>query len=150
LSISCGLGGARSISAQQTINLPDVTLAQVRAVDGVRHADLLALATVDARFLHGRFQSFPVIGVDGVTLARAPATIGVLAGQRRANNPLVVDAGGTEGTQQTPVARTDQWPHDGVHLDAPTRELERGDELLVTEPRVRVLARSRSLPRPVS
>ena len=50
-------------SVEQTINLPDSALAQVRGVDGVRFATPLALGTTDVRFPNGRFQAFQVIGV---------------------------------------------------------------------------------------
>ena len=134
-------------SAELTINLPDSALMQVRSVEGVRYAAPLALGNVDARFPNGRFQSFQVIGVDDATLAGAPPINGVSVSELRANNAVIVDAGGTDGKLETPIAKTDQWPHDGVHLDVPTRELDQGDELLVNEQLVRVLARSHSLPR---
>ena len=134
-------------SAEQTINLPDSALAQVRNVEGVRHAEPLALGTVEARFPNGRFQSFQVIGVDDATLAGAPAIGGTSVSELRANNAVIVDAGGTSDKLETPIAKADQWPHDGVHLDVPTRELDKGDELLVNEKLVRVLARSHGLPR---
>ena len=134
-------------SAEQTINLPDSALSRVRSVEGVRSAAPLALGTVDARFPNGRFQSFQVIGVDAATLTGAPATGGVAASELRSADVVIVDAGGTSGKLETPVAKADQWPHDGVHLDAATRELERGDELLVNDVLLRVLARSRGLPR---
>lgn len=134
-------------SAEQTINLPDSALAQVRSVDGVGRASALALGTVDARFPNGRFQSFQVIGVDDASLAGAPMLRGAPPAGLRASNAVIVDAGGTDGKLETPIARADQWPHDGVHLGAPTRPLERGDELLVNEQRVQVLARSQGLPR---
>lgn len=134
-------------SAEQTINLPDSALAQVRSVEGVRYAAPLALGTVDARFPNGRFQSFQVIGVDDATLAGAPAVGGVNVNELRAHNAVIVDAGGTDGKLDTPIAKADQWPHDGVHLNVAMRELDRGDELLVNEQLVRVLVRSKGLPR---
>ena len=133
-------------SAEQTINLPDSALARVRGVDGVSHAEPLALGSVDARFANGRFQTFQLIGVDDATLAGAPRFAGDVA-QLRANNSVIVDAGGTEGKLDTPIAKSDQWPHAGVRLAAPTRLLERGDELLVNDQLVRVLDRSDGLPR---
>lgn len=134
-------------SVEQTINIPDSALARVRSVEGVRYATPLALGTVDARFPNGRFQTFQVIGVDDATLAGAPTTAAGNPGELRANNVVIVGAGGTDGKLETPIARADQWPHDGVHLDAPTRELGKGDELLVNEQLVRVLARADGLPR---
>ena len=134
-------------SAEQTINLPDSALARVRSVEGVRYAAPLALGTAEVRFPNGRFQSFQVIGVDDATLAGAPSIAGVIASDLRANNAVIVDAGGTSGKLETPLAKVDQWPHDGVHLDVPTRQLARGDELLVNDQLVRVLARSEGLPR---
>lgn len=134
-------------SAEQTINLPDSALARVRSVEGVRFASPMALATVDARYPDGRFQSFQLIGIDDATLAGAPALADSGFAVLRAHNAVIVDAGGTEGKLQTPVAKADQWPHDGAHLQAPTRELAAGDEVLVNDQLVRVAGRSHTLPR---
>jgi hypothetical protein len=54
-------------STELTINIPDSALARVRSVDGVLSATPLALATADARFPDGRFQSLQLIGVDDAT-----------------------------------------------------------------------------------
>jgi len=134
-------------SVEQTINIPDSALSQVRSVEGVRYAAPLALGTVDVRFPNGRFQTFQVIGVDDAMLAGAPPIVGASASELRAHDAVIVDAGGTSGKLETPISKADQWPHDGVHLDVPTRELSSGDELLINEHLVRVLARSRALPR---
>ena len=134
-------------SVEQTINIPDSALARVRSVEGLLYASPLALGTVDVRFPNGRFQTFQVIGVDDTTLAGLPAIVGASASELRAHNAVIVDAGGTSGKLETPLSKADQWPHDGVHLDAPTRELTQGDELLVNEQLVRVLVRSEGLPR---
>jgi putative ABC transport system permease protein len=134
-------------SVEQTINIPDSALLQVRSVEGVRYAAPLALGTVDARFPNGRFQTFQVIGVDDATLTGVPPIVGANASELRASNTVIVDDGGTDGKLQTPIANADKWPHDGAHLDVPTRELAKGDELLVNEQLVRVLARSDTLSR---
>jgi putative ABC transport system permease protein len=134
-------------SAEQTINLPDSALSQVRSVAGVRSASPLALGTAEVRFANGRFQTFQVIGVDDATLAGAPTLPGDSGAGLREHNAVVVDAGGTDGKLETPFASADQLPRDGVHLDVPTRELAPGDELLINEQLVRVLARSNALPR---
>ncbi len=134
-------------SVEQTINIPDSALLQVRNVEGVRTAVPLTLGTINARFPNGRFQVFQVIGVDDATLAGTPAISGGSIDEMRASNMVVVDDGGTDGKLETPIAKADQWPHDGVHLGVPTRELAWGDELLVNEQRVRVLARSNNLSR---
>lgn len=135
-------------SSEQTIDMPDSALQQVRSISGVRYAAPLALGNVDARMANGRFQSFQVIGVEDVTLTGAPvpeghATPDVL----RQPDAAIVDPGGTSGKLDTPLRPQDQWPHDGVHLDVPMRELRAGDELLVDDSRVRVLGRSHTLPR---
>lgn len=134
-------------SVEQTINLPDSALSRVRSVDGVAYAAPLLLGTAQARFADGRFQSFQVIGVDDATLQGAPPVDGRAPTSLHAGNTVVVDAGGTSGKLQTPTAATDQWPHDGPHLDAPTRELAAGDELLVNDHLVRVVGHSHTLPR---
>jgi putative ABC transport system permease protein len=134
-------------SVEQTINMPASALSRVRSVEGVQAAVPLMLGTVDARFANGRFQTFQVIGVDDASLAGAPALPGSDRSELRAPGAVVVDAGGTSGKLETPVLGRDQWPHDGVHLEVPTRELARGDELLINDRLVRVLGKSESLPR---
>ncbi len=134
-------------SVEQTINMPTSALFRVRSVEGVTYAAPLVLGSVNARFANGRFQSFQVIGVDDASLAGAPALPGHSATQLRAPGSVIVDAGGTTDKLQTPSLARDQWPHDGVHLDAATRGLAQGDELLVNDRLVRVLGQSASLPR---
>lgn len=134
-------------SVEQTINIPTSALFRVRGVDGVQSAVPLVLGTVDARFPNGRFQTFQVIGVDDASLAGAPAIADVDRSELRSLGSVIVDAGGTSGKLRTPSLGRDQWPHDGAHLDAPTRELAQGDELLINDQLVRVLGRSDGLPR---
>lgn len=134
-------------SVEQTINMPSSALSRVRSVEGVGYAAPLALGSVDARFANGRFQAFQVIGVDDALLAGVPAIPGHSANELRARGAVIVDAGGTNGKLQTPAFVRDQWPHDGVHLDVPTRGLTKGDELLVNDQLVRVLGESATLPR---
>ncbi len=135
-------------SVEKTINMPDNVLARVRSIDGVRFAMPLALGTVNARFPNGRFQSFEVIGVDDATLLGVPPLRnGEMPTVLHAPDAVIVDAGGTRGKLQTPIARADRWPPDGVHLDVPTRELESGDELLIDGRRVKVVGRASALPR---
>jgi putative ABC transport system permease protein len=135
-------------SVDQTINMPASALNRVRSMEGVRSAVPLALATVDVRFPHGRFQSVQVVGVDDATLIGVPplkdgATPAVL----HAPDAVIVDPGGTRGKLETPLLEADQWPRGAPHLDAPTRPLAAGDELLVNDFRVRVAGRSEGLPR---
>lgn len=134
-------------SVEQTINLPGSALSRVRSVDGVAFAAPLLLGATQARFANGRFQSFQVIGVDDATLQGAPLVAGRAPMVLHEGNTVVVDAGGTSGKLGTPIAAADQWPHDGVHLDVPTREIASGDELLVNDHLVRVVGHSHTLPR---
>jgi putative ABC transport system permease protein len=134
-------------SVEQTINLPGSALSRVRSVDGVAFAAPLLLGATQARFANGRFQSFQVIGVDDATLQGAPLVAGSAPMVLHEGNTVVVDAGGTSGKLGTPIAAADQWPHDGVHLDVPTREIASGDELLVNDHLVRVVGHSHTLPR---
>ncbi len=134
-------------SVEQTINMPTSALYRVRGVDGVRYAVPLALGTADARFANGSFQTFQVVGVDDATLAGAPSLSGGNLSGLRTRDAVIVDAGGTEGKLQTPVSLDDQWPHDGAHLGVLTRELAKGDELLINDQRVRVLGKSDGLAR---
>jgi putative ABC transport system permease protein len=52
----------------------------------------------------------------------------------------------TEGKLETPLLKVDGWPRE-PHLDAPTRLLDAGDELLVNDYRVKIAGRSKALPR---
>jgi len=134
-------------SVEQTINIPDAALSEVKSVQGVQSAAPLALASADVRFPQGRFQTFQVIAVDDATLAGAPLPDGVQASELRGPNAVIVDAGGTSGKLQTALKKSDQWPHRGVRLDVPTRELTRGDALLLHDHLVQVIGRSETLPR---
>jgi putative ABC transport system permease protein len=135
-------------STEQTTNMPDSALSRVRSVDGVASAVPFALATVDARFPNGRFQSFQLIGVDDATLfGLPPLQNDVSPTELRTPDAIVVDPGGTDGKLETPVSTADQWPFGQPHLDAPTRELAAGDQLLVNDHRVVVRGRAKALPR---
>lgn len=135
-------------STEQTTNIPDSALSRVRSVDGVSSAVPLALATADARFPNGRFQSFQIIGVDDATLfGLPPLQDGISPTVLRTPDAVVVDPGGTDGKLETPVSTADQWPNGQPHLDAPTRELAAGDQLLLNDHRVVIRARSNALPR---
>lgn len=134
-------------SAEQTINMPGSALSRVRSVEGVQYANPLVLGAAQARMPNGRFQPFQVIGVDDATLAGAPLVDGRGADALRTANAVVVDAGGTDGKLETPLARADRWPRDGVHLDVATRELDKGDEVLLNDHLVRVVGHSHALPR---
>ena len=135
-------------STELTINLPDSALARVRSVDGVLSAVPLALATADARFPNGRFQSFQLVGVDDATLSGLPPLQDAVSPTvLRTPDAVAVDPGGTDGKLETPTLTADQWPFGQPHLNAPTRELAPGDQLLVNDHRVMVRGRSNALPR---
>ena len=135
-------------STELTINLPDSALARVRSVDGVLSAVPLALATADARFPNGRFQTFQLVGVDDATLSGLPPLHDdVSPTVLHTPDAVAVDPGGTDGKLETPTLPADQWPFGQPHLNAPTRELAAGDQLLVNDHRVMVRGRSKALPR---
>ena len=135
-------------SVALTINMPASVLNRVRSIAGVRYAVPLILGTVDARFPNGRFQSFQVIGVDDATLAGAPELRdGGSPEVLRAPDAVIVDSGGTSGKLKTPLRRIDQWPHLGVRLNVPTRELQPGDELFVNDRRIKIAGLSKTIPR---
>ena len=135
-------------SVEQTTNMPAATLDRVRSVAGVATAVPLALGTAEVRFPNGRFQTFQVIGVDDVTLAGLPtledgASLDVL----HAPDAVIVDSGGTSGKLDTLGIDAETWPAGRSLLDAPTRLLARGDDLIVNDQRVQVAAVSDGLPR---
>jgi len=135
-------------SVEQTTNMSQQALARVRSVAGVQSAVPLILATAEVRFPNGRYQPFQVIGVDDVTLTGLPPMKdGVMPGLLRVADAVVVDAGGSIGKLETPFQAADKWPRGKPHLDAPTRELATGDELLVNDHLVRIVGRSQGLPR---
>ena len=134
-------------SAEQTTNMPASALARVRSVAGVLSAVPLALGSAEARFSNGRFQTFQIIGVNDATLSGIPLLKdGASAVVLRSPDAAIVDPGGTEGKLETPLLPADQWPID-PHLNAPTRPLNVGDELLVNDLRVKIVGRSEALPR---
>ncbi len=135
------------VSAEKTANMPASALDRVRSVEGVASAVPLALGTAEVRFPDGRFQPFQVIGVDDATLSSVPALKdGRSPAVLRTPDAAIVDPGGTEGKLETPRLEADQWPRE-PHLDAITRPLAAGDELLVNDHRVKIVGRSETLPR---
>src|SRR5260370_14513452 len=98
-------------STELTTNMPDWALARVRSVDGVLSATPLALATADARFPNGRFQSFQLIGVDDATLFWLPLLQnGVSPTVLRTPYALGVHPGGTYWKPETPIATAAECP----------------------------------------
>jgi len=135
-------------SVELTTNMSWAALDRVRSVPGVRSAVPLVLGTVQARFPNGRFQPFQIIGVDEASLPGIPPVRdGVSPMALRLPDAVIADAGGTSDKLATPVHKADQWPPDGPHLQAPTRKLAAGDELLVNDSRVAVVGRSDGLSR---
>jgi len=135
-------------SAEQTTNMPDSALDRVRSTDGVLSAAPMALATADARFPNGRFQTFQLVCVDDATLFGLPALKdGVSPTVLHAPDAVVVDPGGTDGKLETPLLKADQWTYGRPRLNVATRELAAEDELLVNDHRVVIRGRSEALPR---
>lgn len=135
-------------AVEPTTNLPSSALDRVRSVEGVATAVPLALGTSNVRFPNGRFQSFQVVGVDDSTLAGLPRLKdGVSPIVLRTPDAVAVDRGGTSGKLQTPLEKADQWYGGPPRLNVPTRTLTVGDDLLVNDHRVTVVARAEGLPR---
>lgn len=134
-------------SVEKTTSLPLSALPRVRGVDGVARADPLWLANADVRFAHGAFQPVQVIGVDDASNTGVPPGALVDAALLHDTGTAIVDPGGTSGKLLTPSRNADRWPHDGPHLDAPTREIAAGDEVMVNGRLVRIVGRSSTLPR---
>ena len=130
-------------SPETTVNMSDASLGLVRGVKGVEYASALYIGDATARFADGNFQKFQIIGVDDATLSGAPKS----ALSLRLPDSVIVDSGGTSGKLQTPLLKKDMWSHDGSHLNAPTRELQFGDKLLVNSKRVIVADISHTIAR---
>src|SRR5262249_23734257 len=128
-------------STEQTTNMPADALNRVRSVEGVLSAVPLALGTAEVRFPNGHFQTFQIIGVDDATLSSIPPLKdGASPVVLRSPDAAIVDPGGTEGKLETPLLAADQWSTK-PHLNAPTRSLNAGDELLVNDHRVKIVGR---------
>jgi putative ABC transport system permease protein len=135
-------------STELTTTIPDSALSRVRSVNGVLYAMPLAMASVDARFPNGRFQSLQLIAVDNATLFGLPPLHGGISPTvMRTPDAAVVASGGTEGKLRTPALEVDQWPYGQPRLNVPTRKLGAGDELRVDEHRVVVRGWAEALPR---
>ena len=135
-------------STELTTTIPDSALSRVRSVNGVLYAMPLALATVDARFPNGRFQSLQLIAVDDATLfGLPPLQAGISPTVMRTPDAVLVASGGTSGKLKTPALGADQWSYGQPRLNVPTRELAPGDELRVDEHRVVVRGWAKALPR---
>jgi putative ABC transport system permease protein len=105
-------------------------------------------ATADVRFPDGRYQPFQVVGVDDATLIGMPSIQNdVMPDLLRVPDAVVIDAGGTSGKLETSLQISDQSPHGTLDFDAPTRELAKGDELLINDHSMRILGQSQGLPR---
>lgn len=135
-------------STEATINMSDASLGLVRSVKGVNYAVPFYISNVTARFPNGHFQSFQMIGVDDATLSGTPEPEnGLNAALLHMPDSIIVDSGGSSGKLQTPLHQKDIWPYDGAHLDAPTRKLRYGDELLINDKRVVIRGLSSTIPR---
>src|SRR5262249_22218176 len=128
-------------STEQTTNMPANALDRVRSVEGVLSAVPLALGSAEARFANGRFQTFQIIGLDGVSCwSVRPFKYGAPPAALRSADAAIVDPGGTKAKLESPLLAADQWPPE-PHLNAPTRSLNAGDELLVNDHRVKIVGR---------
>lgn len=135
-------------STEATINMPNSALNLVKSVSGVSYATPLYIGDITARFPNGNFQKFQLIGVDDATLSGAPVLKNNLKENTlRLPDSVIVDSGGTSKKLQTPINSKDMWSYDGAHLNAPTRRLRYGDELLIDDRRVIVTGVSHILSR---
>ncbi len=135
-------------SVEPAINLPGSALARVRSVDGVADAMPLATANTEARLPNGAFVPVEIIAVDDSTLSGVPvAAAGESALDLRADMTVFVDAGGTKGKLLAPINGYEHWPHDGAHLDVPSRDLAVGDEVAINDHLLRVAGVTHALPR---
>ncbi|HEY0799758.1 MAG TPA: hypothetical protein VGD54_02875 [Steroidobacteraceae bacterium] len=135
-------------SVDQTANMPFSALDRVRSVEGVKFAAPLAAGMAEVRFPNGRFLPFQIVGLDDATLTGAPPMDGGIGPTvLRAPDAVIIDPGGTGGKLDTAQRAADQWQRGAPHLDASTRPLINGDELLANDRRVVVRGRSKALPR---
>lgn len=135
-------------SVEQTTNMSSSVLARVRGVKGVGTAWPLYLGRADVRFPNGKSQPFQIIGVDDQAPSGSPSAMGrVDPLALRSPDAAIAASGGTTGKMETPREKVDQWPQDGAHLNAPTRELAAGDELEVNDQRTVINGIADALPR---
>lgn len=126
----------------ETAGLPPTALERVRGVAGVEWAVPLLINTVRCRLPNGMYRPVAIIGVDDATLIGAPPKLlGAGVDALRAEDAAFVDAAAANDLLRFPV---DLQPrHPGWNLpdfSRPTRPLAPGDELLLNDHRVRVVA----------
>ncbi len=126
----------------ETAGLPPTALERVRGVAGVEWAVPLLINSVRCRLPNGMYRPVSIIGVDDATLIGAPQRlVGAGVDSLRIEDAVFVDAAAANDLLRFPVELSPRRP--GWNLpdfSRPTRPLAPGDELLLNDHRVRVVA----------
>ncbi len=134
------------VSVENARPMSDSALNRVRSIEGVAWAVPLSVASAKMEYADGRFQSVEIIGVDRPTFVGAPPAADDASNQRlRWPDAALVAAGGTQGKLNTPALEADRWA--GPRLNAPTRQLQAGDEVSINDHRVHIAGRAQAQPR---
>lgn len=136
----------------ETAGLPPTALHRVRGVEGVAWAMPLMTGSLRTRLPSGQFRSVAIIGVDDATLMGVPKDlIGGTAEDLRRAEAVIVDTEAANGLLRLPVSPPVKRPGwDMPDLTGETRPLRVGDELLVNDHRVVVVALAELGPRFIS
>jgi putative ABC transport system permease protein len=129
--------------------MPSTALARVRSVEGVDWAVPLYTGSLRVRMPSGALRPVLLIGIDDATLIGAPRHLvaGSLEGLRAAD-AVIVDESSANALLRTvidPPVRGPGWFT--PDLDAPTRPLGVGDEMVVNDHRLVVAGVARLTPR---
>ncbi len=126
----------------ETAGLPPTALERVRGVSGVEWAVPLLINTVRCRLPNGMYRPVAIIGVDDATLIGAPQhVLGQGPDALRLEDAAIVDLAAANDLLRFPAQLEPKRP--GWNLPdftRPTRPLAPGDELLLNDHRVRVVA----------
>ncbi|MFN0133210.1 MAG: FtsX-like permease family protein [Phycisphaerales bacterium] len=129
--------------------MPPTALTRVRGVAGVAWAVPLYTGSTRVRLPSGALKPILLIGVDDATLIGAPRDL--VSGSLDAlkgSDAVIIDSSSAGGLLRTIDERPQR--HEGwnpPHLDAPTRPMRAGDEMLANDHRLVVVGVARLTPR---
>ncbi|MBL9030562.1 MAG: ABC transporter permease [Phycisphaerae bacterium] len=129
--------------------MPSTALTRVRGVSGVAWAVPLYTGSTRVRLPSGALKPILLIGVDDATLIGAPRDL--VSGSLDAlkgSDAVIIDLSSSAGLLRTVDAAPER--HEGwniPHLDAPTRPMRAGDEMLANDHRLVVVGVARLTPR---
>lgn len=126
----------------ETAGLPPTALERVRGVAGVEWAVPLLINNVRCRLPNGMYRPVTIIGIDDATLIGAPpGIVGAGADALRVEDAAIIDMAAAHDLLRFPLQLEPKGPGWSLpDFTRPTRPLAPGDELLLNDHRVRVVA----------